>query len=168
MGSAQRVHHVSNQRGHVHWLQLQALPADSREGEETINHFTHFSRAVGDDLEQATFALFESAFHLFGQHLGKTVGGPYRGAKVVRDGITKGLEFLVGGRQFGGAFVHPLVEDFVEPPQLGFRLDAQRGVAEHHHRAGGLVVVIADGCGAVVDGPFASVLGQEEGIAVQI
>jgi hypothetical protein len=53
-----------------------------------------------------------------------------RAPQIVRNGIGKGFQFLVGGFEFGGAFLDALLEFFIELADLLLGAAAANGVED--------------------------------------
>lgn len=114
-------------------LEVQRVPADSRQIQQLIHQQAHAVDALFDALQVSSCFGVHSGGEVFNQDSGKTADVAERRAQIMRNGIGEGLQFVIGCRQLRCAFFHPLFKFLVELADLALVGFSLRDVAERHH-----------------------------------
>ena len=99
MAGASSRSEVLNQLPHIGIRSGQLLPSDAGEREDIVNQMPHSCGAIPYHLQEPPALCVQLVRIILQQDIREAVDCAQRRTKIVRHGIGKGLQFLVGSRQ---------------------------------------------------------------------
>ena len=138
--------HIGHHHRQIDRFQFQVSPAQPAVGEQVLDQGVHPTGSGHDSVAVVLASVIEPGRVILQQRVGKSLQRAQRRAKIVGDGIGKGLQLLVDRLQLRRALNHPLFEVRVQFLDFLFRAFALGDVAEETsvHR-GFLPRVASDG-----------------------
>ncbi len=102
----------------VQCIAMQNAPLHPRVGQQVVDQDTHALRTPADILNKQAPLVVEMLDIIFQQQAAVAIDTTQRRFQVVRDGIGKGVQFLISHLQLRGTFTNPCFQFGVQAPDL--------------------------------------------------
>lgn len=99
------------------------MAANPRKIQEAVNHSAYLRSTRDDDIDKAPGFVRELWGEVFEEDIRKTADGAERSPKIMRNGMSKGIEFLIGFLELIGLLLKSALKIRDNAMRLGIRLD---------------------------------------------
>ena len=146
---------------HVYFSVGYSNTADARKAQDVVDQARHAAGVVPHYVQHALAFVIQFACIVLQQHARKSVDGAQRRAQVMRNGVGKSFQFLVGVLQFGGSRADPVFQVILERNERELRDFLLGDVVYRAERAQRLAVLAVMRLASFVHVFHASVLHQQ-------